>query len=730
MVFSMPEKNQQAEMTLTPPESQSQRWIKYGANVVFSSLVVILLAVMLTWIAESRAVRIDTTAGGTQSLRPQSINFIQELKQPVRVVALYPKLKSDSHEQDYYQPVADLLNEYATKGKNVTTEVLDPDTQKDQFNKLVADVTNKYGGEVKGYKTILEKVPEVNKAIDQFVSDEAAKFRVLPFDQIQDQELQQEISAAYLTLVLTHHQLADLKTAIDSDLNQQIPSYKDGVDETRTTYGNISQLLAQFSQVVTMFKSHPAFSKLKPITDYGPAAAARSDAAKKQADAVVDSISHLGSLTELDEFKQQLKSKSIIVMTDSGYKILQFDQVWKVPDSSRFAAQAPDVQPKLSFAGEQQITAAIASLTSSAKPMVVFVRAGGAPLATAMSPEQQPPFASIAQRLRDDNFDVQEKDMSGQSAMQESPIPEPTDEQMKSAVWIVVRFQHDTQPDQPSQIDPMLEQHLKSGGSALVLLFPTADPMDQALGPMGIQARTDNVIVHESLPAPERQSNDFAENAEQASQAVFKINQYGNHPIATPLAGLDFLQAASVPVSVAPATPPGVHVTPLLPMPFSPHYWATADAQSLLGSDHPKITFNPKADPDAGRMFGDIDNTPDDRLYAAAASEAPGESRLVVVGSYVFAISYLVDLPDQEMLERHGLSVSRLPGNGEFFVNSILWLAHQDSMLAIGPHALQVARIREMSPATLAFWRVGVLTAALPLAAIAAGLLVYSKRRD
>ena len=362
--------------------------------------------------------------------------------------------------------------------------------------------------------------------------------------------------------------------------------------------------------------------------------------------------------------------------------------------------------------------------------MVVFVRPGGPPLATAMSPEQQPPFASIAQRLRDDNFDVQEKDVSGQSAMQESPLPEPTDAQMQSAIWIVVRFQHDTQPDQPSQIDPMLEQHLKSGGSALVILFPTTDPMIQALGPMGIEARTDDVLVHEALPTPERQSNDFAENAEQSSQAVYKINQYGNHPIATPLAGLDFLQAASVPVFVTHDAPPGVQATPLLPMPFSPHYWATADAASILGSERPRLTFNPKADPDAGRMFGDLDNTPDNRLYGAAASEAPGGSRLVVVGSYVFAISYLVDLADQEMVERHGLNVSRLPGNGEFFVNSILWLAHQDSMLAIGPHALQVARIGEMTPATQAFWRVGVLTGLLPLMAIAAGLLVYAKRRD
>jgi hypothetical protein len=276
----------------------------------------------------------------------------------------------------------------------------------------------------------------------------------------------------------------------------------------------------------------------------------------------------------------------------------------------------------------------------------------------------------------------------------------------------------------------MLEEHLNSGGSALVLLFPTTDPMMQALSPMGIEARTDSVIVHEPLPVPQRQSIDFVDNAEQASQAVFKLNQYGNHPITSPLEGLDFLTAASVPVSVSQTLPPGVKATGLLPLPLSPHFWATADAQSVLGSDHPKIVFNPKADPDAGRMFGDTDNTADNRLHAAAASEAPSGARLVVVGSYIFGISYLVDLPDQEIYETHGLTVSRLPGNGEFFMNSILWLAHQDSMLAISPHALQVPRIKEMTPVALTFWKLGVLGLALPLAAVMCGLLVWARRRD
>jgi hypothetical protein len=724
----MSQEKEKSEMSLAAAETQQQRWIKYGANVALASVIVIVLAFMLTYIAQTRGMRIDTTAGGTQSLTPQSINYIHDLKTSVRIVALYPHLKSDTHEQDYYQPVADLLNEYAIKGRNIRTEMIDPDTQKDDFNHLVAEVTNKYGGAVQGYKAILEKLPDDMKSVDTFVVAEMDKFRALPTDQIQDQQGQQEISAAYLTLVLAHHQLSDLKATVQSDLNQQIPSYKDGVDDARTTFTNISQLLQQFAQVASSFKGDPIFAKLKPFGDYGPGAADRATKAKATCDAVLDAISHLGALTELDEFKQQLKTKSIIVMTDGGYKILQFDQVWKVPDSGRYGA-ASDVQPRLTFAGEQQITAAIASLTSTSKPMVVFVRDGGPPLATAMSPDQQPMFASIAQRLRDQNFDVEEKDASGQPPMQENPIPEPTDAQMKSAIWVIVRSPSNPQQP-PSQLDPMLEEHLRSGGSAMVMLFPTADPMDQALSPMGIHAKTDQVIVHEALSAPERQSNDLAENALQSSQLVFRLNQYGDHPITSPLNGLDFLAVATSPITVGPDTPPGVHASALLPMPLSPHFWATSDTQSALSQNGTKITFHAKADPDAGIMFADVDNTPDSRLHAAAAAEVPSGARVVVVGTYYFGISFLVDLPDQEMLERHGLNVSRLPGNGEFFVNSILWLAKQDSMLAISPHALQVARIREMSPASLAFWRVGILTLGLPLVVIASGLMVWSKRRD
>ena len=38
--------DQSKKITLAEPESQRQRWVKYGANVLITSVIVILLAVM------------------------------------------------------------------------------------------------------------------------------------------------------------------------------------------------------------------------------------------------------------------------------------------------------------------------------------------------------------------------------------------------------------------------------------------------------------------------------------------------------------------------------------------------------------------------------------------------------------------------------------------------------------------------------------------------------------
>src|SRR5690242_15119262 len=103
-------------MTTTglPYETQHQRWIKYGANVALSVILVIAVAVIVTVIARRVGKSIDTTANGVYSLKPQTLNIIHNLKSPVRIVSLYTRptgvaVQQTKTEVDYGQVVADLL---------------------------------------------------------------------------------------------------------------------------------------------------------------------------------------------------------------------------------------------------------------------------------------------------------------------------------------------------------------------------------------------------------------------------------------------------------------------------------------------------------------------------------------------------------------------------------------------------------------------------------------------
>src|SRR5205814_381630 len=147
---------------------------------------------------------------------------------------------------------------------------------------------------------------------------------------------------------------------------------------------------------------------------------------------------------KLNDLKQSLKARnSILLMGEREWRVLPYERVWQAPEI--IPGLYSGEKPKKKFAGEQQITSAILSLTSSKKPKVVFVRAGGPPLATPeiFGFQRGGPLSTVAERLREYNFDVLEKDLSGMWAMQAQmqqrfAPPEPSDEEIKDAVWIVI----------------------------------------------------------------------------------------------------------------------------------------------------------------------------------------------------------------------------------------------------------------------------------------------------
>jgi hypothetical protein len=103
------------------------------------------------------------------------------------------------------------------------------------------------------------------------------------------------------------------------------------------------------------------------------------------------------------------------------------------------------VQAKAKFAGEQQITTAILALTQEKKPKVVFVRPGGGPLTSPASRRSSRRVRSRRWRTGcvTTTSKCSRRILSGtwamQAQMRQQPAePEPSDEDIKDAVWVVL----------------------------------------------------------------------------------------------------------------------------------------------------------------------------------------------------------------------------------------------------------------------------------------------------
>jgi hypothetical protein len=703
------------------PETQHQRWIKYGANVGLSVLVGIALVIVCTYLAQARDKRIDTTAEGVYSLKPQTLSIIQNLKSPIKIVSLYSKESNRQDIDTYSQTVADLLDEYRASGHNIEVDFIDPLNQPAKADALINDVTTKYGGEIKAYKGFLETYAKLYDQLKKKVTDEGKTIHAVSFDKVTAPDLGRSL----MSVIDTIDQLPDLldqtKDSVDRKLKQKPPDYKGATDAVQQNMDDLSQEIAALQQ--EMGKDKDNAGSPQPVKDYLADAAPRFVELKKTADDLEDQAKKLGDL-KLDTLRQSLKEKdSILVMGPDDMRVLAFDQVWKNDDEAiRQYARTGKIRPV--FAGEQLITTAIYSLTQPNKVKIAFIRPSGPPLTDpGMPPFQQGgPLSQVADRLREYNFDVVEKDLSGQYAQQaeeqgQPAPPEPTDAELQDAIWVVIAApsQNNNGPmgPVPSAIGPKLLEHINAGGSAFILPFPQEDSPTNPLKDFGIDLRTDAVAVHETTAQPANTSDDPEQQLQQYP-FVFTLRDYGDSPITRPLHSLDSLLVPLLPVKTHEVK--GITVTPLLPIPGAPNApacWGDTDLTALQQNKAP--VFDPKTD-----------IAPP--LFAGATAEK-GQQRIVVIASPYFIFNQTLSEVDPD-LARQRIFVPRFPGNMELFTNSIFWLAHQDSMISISPAAMQVQRIADMSDAALAGWRIGVLLLGLPGLVIVAGFMMYVARRD
>ena len=362
-----------------------------------------------------------------------------------------------------------------------------------------------------------------------------------------------------------------------------------------------------------------------------------------------------------------------------------------------FARSATGAKQQPRFAGEQQVTAAIYTLENPTKKQICFVRSGGPPVTQRGFPPFVPngDMSILAERLRDYNFDVTEKDLSGQwaamSQARQMPSPrEPSKEQIKDALWVVLSGpSNDQSGAPPTPIAPDLKEHLEHGGSALILADIRGDALADALKTWGIEIRTDTVGVHETVKLNDGAQPDMLESAK-ARPFIWDIRDYGDHAVAQASRNLDALLVA--PIIVKTSSVSGVTSWPFIPLTMSSlKAWGTSDLENV---DKGAIEYHPDK--------GDLPPP----IYTGAIAEKSGGGRVVVIGSLRSMSDGFMHIYDPKLAQRDPpVKVNRSPGNSEIFANSIFWLAHLEPMIAISPAAMDVSRIDDMSKGMLNFWR-------------------------
>jgi hypothetical protein len=741
--------SQENPISITP-ETQQERWLKYGGNVVLVTVVVILLAIGVVYIAETKlprkATRLDTTSAGLYSLKPQTIAVIKDNKQPITIISLFTKAKQTgtnvdestddataASQVDKPAVVSDLLDEYRSQGQNITTEIIDPDLNPAKSEDLVKDVEKQYGGEIDKYKSFTDGLPSKYDQLIKSISSESDGLAAA-FKQSQ-LEPDQYLQLAAFTVEQLPARLKRWQSSYSQDLKLKVPDYKKVTDQVSGNMQELSDTLNGVSRIFDQFKADKTVAP--SIRDYIVASAPRYAALKKQADDMVTAVKGLGDL-KLDTLRDALQKKNcILIRGQKEWRMIPYDKIWKTDLKSRGNGST---RPQ--FAGEQMITTAILSLNSPTKPKVCFVRAGGPPITDYGSR-----FNSIADRLKDYNFDVSEKDLSGTWAMQamqqqQQPTPEPADSDIEDAVWVVDGVPAQSNPmmgGPPPGIASKIADHIEKGhhwengkkvegGSAFVMFLGSPSSVEgdsskaewtTALRPWGVVPRTDAMVMHEFIESEGEPDTNIV-NIAQHNPIIFTFTEWGNSPITKPLDSLMGLLIQAIPIEIAHVD--GVSATPLIPVPGAPS--------------------NPEC-------WGEVNPTPDDNhpkfdrkkdiappLFVGASVEKAGQ-RMVCMGSEASLTGSLadpqrdlVDFPDMAVQEKKHVYAPQFPGDAEFFMDSVFWLSHQESMIQISPSAMNISRIGEIKPVTLRFWHIGVLLIGLPGLVIAAGAFAYYSRQD
>lgn len=388
------------------------------------------------------------------------------------------------------------------------------------------------------------------------------------------------------------------------------------------------------------------------------------------------------------------------------------------PPPEVYALAGAAAEAETSARAEQFILSALSILTDPARPILVFVH--GEPRRWIDLPGV---LDGLLERLARAGIDHAEWAAVIEPDPPASGALDPTGQRPMVYCFISPNSAAGAEPNNPEsrpgteramRVGAVLGELVARGEAVLVNLnpsvFPTfsdADPILSALAPLGIRGDSGIPVLTGIATASGRA----------ALPAHRIIPGPSDHPIGASIAGLPVSLEWPVPLEIGPGGGDGGES--LLTIPASPDVWG--ETQWLRLWRTPRNQRSLLLDqPEFNEAQGDTRGP----FTVAVAARSPAGGRAVVVGSNTWFLDHA--WRSQQLVDGQPMLVN--PGNVELFDAAVLWLAGREELIAPGPTARPVPRIRPISEGRLAAIRWSLI-AGLPLAILLLGGILRIARR-
>ena len=638
-------------------------------------LVASLVAINEIALQEQFRIRFDATGSRKYTLSDQTTSFMNTLEEPWRIVVLMDESLTD---RSVTKQVDEVLRRYDDASEHITVERIDPSNPNSitAYEGLLHNLMKIYAVELQSAETAIATGKKTFQELMTFASSESAWAELVSQLQVTPKELE-TLNTLTTSLALLGRDgnliLDEVDKAMFVDAAKPLPRLSVARDILAAANGRWSRELSEVAWWLQEGRSDAisvASNEEAVAFETMSAKLAKSD----------DALRRLCRL-ELGDLAMQLtEGQGAILMSPTRATMISASLLFPATRSSSGIAQDQR------FRGEQIISSALRSLDAEEIPQVVFVHAEEQSLL--VKNKVGVDIAAVQGLLESSRFRVLEWNPadSARPSLGDGPI-----------VYVVIppssRAGLEISQREQTLLDAVTG--LLAGNEAVMLnvqpsLLPRygqVDPWAKLLLQLGVEANTSKVVLQQVAVGPQQV---HIQRAQLIDRSV------GEHSIARAVDSRRIY----------------------MPLPIE-----ISGGESLLAimpDDDRWLDENWAAETD-----GTGKTRLQEELSVASAVVHHENARAIVVGSGGWLLSWAADRAAQ--LGDGQVTMSN-PGNSEFLLASVSWLAGLDEWIAASPLGKQSSRIEGLTSTMYTVW-LFVLIIGVPVFILSVSSVASIKRK-